>query len=92
MKKKLKIILPVCLVLLLTWSMLLCIDCHAVTELRDPVIAQHTGVEGGRYIGPGWTVEVDKIHETTADGEDMGWRTVSAELYLFGILIAAAIS
>jgi len=91
MNKKWKAGISAVLVLILIWGILLAVDCRAVMNLQDPVIAQHTGVEGGTYTGPGWTVEIEKIHETI-DGMDMGWRTVSAELYLFGILIAAAIT
>ena len=91
MKKPWKIILPCLLVLAVIWGIFLSVDYRAVMNLSDPVIAQHTGVEGGTYLGPGWRVELDKIH-VTENGEDMGWHTVSAELYLFGILIAAAIT
>ncbi len=91
MKKRWQILIAAALALLLVWCILLAVDYNAVMDLRDPVIAQHTGGEGGTYIGPGWRVELEKIH-VTENGEDMGWHTRSAEIYLFGILVAAAIT
>ena len=91
MKKRLQILIAAALALLLVWGILFAVDFNAVMDLRAPVIARHIGAEGGTYIGPGWRVELEKIH-VTENGEDMGWHTVSAEMYLFGILVAAAIT
>lgn len=91
MKKPWNIILACLLLLAVVWGFLLNMDYRAVMSLHDPIIAQHIGAEGGTYQGPGWRVELEKIH-VTENVEDMGWVTRSAEIYLFGILIGAAIT
>ena len=88
---KRKIIIACAIILLAVWGLFFALDYHAVTNLRDPVIAQHVGAEGGTFCGIGWTVEIEKIH-ATENGTDMGWITESAEIYLFGILVGAAIT
>ena len=91
MNKRTKIILIVSAILLLIWGVLFAADYHAVMNLQDPVIARHVGVEGGTYRGIGWTVEIVQKHRTE-NGEDLGWHTESSEIYLFGILVGAAIT
>lgn len=92
MKTGTKMILITAAVLILVWGILFAVDYHAVMDLKEPVIARHIGVEGGTYQGIGWTVEIEKIHRSTENGEDLGWFTESAEIRLFGILIGAVIT
>ena len=91
MKKSRIIILITAAVLLITWCILFAVDYKAVMNLKDPVIAQHIGAEGGTYRGIGWTVEIEKRHHTE-NGTDLGFITESAEIYLFGILVGGAIT
>ena len=91
MKTRTKSLLIAGAILILLWGALFAADYHAVMNLQDPVIARHVGIEGGTYQGIGWTAEIAKKHRTE-NGEDLGWYTESAEIYLFGILVGAAIT
>lgn len=87
MKKKVPAVIAVILVLLLVWCVLFAVDYRAVMNLHDPVIARHIGVEGGTFRGLGWVVQIEKYHSA-----EYGWVTESAEMYLFGKLVGAAIT
>jgi len=91
MKKSRIIIIITAAVLLITWCILFAVDYNAVMDLKDPVIARHIGAEGGTYRGIGWTAEIEKRHHTE-DGNDLGFITESAEIYLFGIFVGGAIT
>ena len=88
MKKKTFMIALVVIHLAILWAVLFAIDYNAVMNNLDyPVIAQHVEPEGGTFKGLGWTVEIEKYHNS-----DYGWVTESVEMYLFGKLVGAAIT
>ena len=85
----------VCVAVLLLWGMFT-IDCMRAYDLKEPVFAiggeyihdETKGVDIGIFKGLGYTVEVEKdIHP------DFGKEyVVSVEVYVFGKVVAGAIT
>jgi len=92
MKKRAKFILAAAVALIVCWGAMFLTDMSRCMSLKEPVFVAASGnvdnIGSGTYIGPGYTVEVEKLQTP-----EFGVHLVCVEMYLFGkIFVGGAIT